>query len=278
MKARRGLGKGLGALIPLAAPGLLEVEVDKIGPNPRQPRQSDDLQALQELAESLRQHGMLQPLLVTAASGGEAAYQLVAGQRRWEAAKRAGLKKVPVMVLEATPQESLLLALVENLQRADLAPLEEAAAYRRLMEEFGLTQEEVAAQVGKSRPAVANALRLFNLPPQAQEALAAGKITAGHARALISLPSGPAQLAALRQVMAQGLSVRQTEALARRQALSPAPPERTPDAETQALEEGLQRALGTRVSLYRSGRGGKLVIYFYSEEELQALYEALTGR
>jgi ParB family chromosome partitioning protein len=286
-KPKGGLGRGLEALIPIGpAPGLLEVAVDSIVPNPRQPRQANYPASQQELADSIRAHGLLQPLVVTAlpaAEGGPGErYQLIAGERRWAAARLAGLATVPVLVKEATPQETLELALVENLQRADLNPLEAAGAYRQLIEEFGLTQDQVADRVGKKRVTVANTLRLLNLPEAAQASLAAGEISEGHARALLALPGEAPQLAALKVVVARGLSVRQTEELVRRLQQSRAAPEavarRIVDAQTQALEDDFRRTLGTKVELVRSKKGGKLVIHFYSEEELEGIYQAIVRR
>ncbi|HID86054.1 MAG TPA: ParB/RepB/Spo0J family partition protein [Anaerolineae bacterium] len=278
-RPKRGLGRGLEALIPappLAREGLIEVEVDRIEPNPRQPRHSLDPQALQELADSIREHGLIQPLIVTEAGEG---YQLIAGERRWAAARMAGLSKVPAIVKEATPREMLELALVENLQRTDLNPLEAAGAYRQLIEDFGLTQEEVATRVGKNRATVANTLRLLRLPDQVKRLLAEGRISEGHARALLSLETPKAQLDAAGTILRRGLSVRQTEEMVRR-LTAPAKPRARDEAvspETKALEEKFREALGTKVQLFRSKRGGRLVIHFYSEEELQGLYELIVG-
>ena len=287
---KRGLGKGLGALIPstegteAAAAGLRQVPVDAILPNPLQPRQKQDPDALQELADSIREHGLIQPLIVTEATSdqqvGGAQFQLIAGERRWRAARLAGETKVPVIIKDVAPQEMLELALVENVQRADLNPLEEAMAYRQLIDEFGLTQEQAAERVGKSRVAVTNTLRLLRAPEAVQKALLAGDIREGHARALLTLETDEAQEAALAVVLKQGLNVRQSEALVRRLAGEhqerPAPP--PPEPQTQALETAFREALGTRVSLTRSGEGGRIVIHFYSEEELDALYERIVGR
>jgi len=293
---KRGLGRGLGALIP-AEPsevpdqtgGMLEVSVEAIAPNPLQPRQSMDAEALTELADSIREHGLIQPLIVTRDVEEEGTeYQLVAGERRWRAAQMAGLSNVPVIIKEATSRQKLAWALVENLQRTDLNPLEAANAYRMLMIEFGLTQEQVAEEVGKSRTAVANALRLLRLPKEIKSAILARTISEGHARALLGLPTSQAQIAALAAVQRRNLSVRQTEELVRR-TLERAEKEaqgarEEEDAleeawkiETQALEEHFRTALGTKVALTRSKRGGKLVIRFYSEEELQRIYELVVG-
>jgi len=282
---KRGLGKGLEALIPVTAgehqAGMVEIPVDDIAPNPMQPRQRLDPESLEELAASIREHGLIQPLIVssTVPGMGSTPYQLIAGERRLEAARLAGLSTVPVIVKEATPQEMLALALVENIQRADLNPLEEAGAYRQLMDEFGMTQEQVADQVGKSRVAVANAVRLLRLPAAVKSALAGGQISEGHARALLGLDQEEAQLRALKTVIRQGLNVRQTEELVRRMSAGPSPRrEQATTPETEALEQRFRERLGTKVRLFRSRRGGKLVIHFYSEEELQAIYDVIVGK
>jgi ParB family chromosome partitioning protein len=272
----RGLGRGLGALIRQDGSGLLEVDVDRIAPNPRQPRYVLDEAALGELADSIRQHGILQPLIVTRGEG--EGYLLVAGERRWRAAREAGLRTVPVVVKEVTPRQRLELALVENLQRQDLTPLEEAAAYRQLVAEHGLTQDAVAARVGKSRVAVANALRLLHLAPVVREALLGGRITAGHARALLGCSDEASQERLLAQVLGADLSVRATEELVRRSASAPrSRPATAPPAEVAALEQQLRQSLGTKVQLQHSRRGGRIVIHYYSEDELQGLFERLTG-
>jgi len=277
---RKALGKGLEALIPTqlqAEPGLRQISVDAIVANPHQPRQALDPIALQELSDSIREHGLIQPLIVT--EQGQR-YQLIAGERRWRAARLAGLTRVPALVKDATSQQMLELALVENIQRADLTPLEKASAYRQLMEDFGLTQAQVAQRVGKSRAAVANCVRLLHLPQQVKEGLAAGQISEGHARALLGLPDAETQRRALRRVIQRGLNVRQAEELVRRWT-APAPerklePERSP--ETEALERAFSEALGTRVRLVRRKEGGRLIIHFYSEEELTGLYELIVNR
>jgi len=281
---RRGLGKGLGALIPTTeagGPGLSEVAVDLIVPNPMQPRQALDMEALQELADSIREHGLIQPLIVTSIQDptSEAQYQIIAGERRWAAARMAGLTRVPVIVKEATPQEMLELALVENIQRADLNPLEEAAAYRQLMDDFGLTQEQVAERVGKSRVTVANSVRLLRLPDEVKQALAGNQISEGHARALLALNKRADQLQVLEAIVKRGLNVRQTEEMVRRIAAGTQPRRQgePPSPETEALENEFRHALGTKVKLFRSKKGGKLVIQFYSEEELDAIYRIIVG-
>lgn len=317
-KKRGGLGRGLGALIPQgsvepeeagaaaaepeaaltaqptaavageqAAAGVLDVPVDSIRPNPHQPRQAIQPEQLEGLAASMREHGVLQPLVVMRSDDG-AGYTLIAGERRWRAARVAGLESVPAIVKEATPREMLELALVENLQRADLNPLEEAHAYQALVEEFGLRQEEVAERVGKSRITVTNALRLLKLPLAAQESLALGLINAGHARAILQVPDEEGQLRLMELAVADGLSVRQVEELARRMAEAASraqEPEKPAKQETRddlydavrELEDRFRNALGTKVQLSRSSRGGKLVIYFYSDEELDRIYGTIVG-
>jgi ParB family chromosome partitioning protein len=272
---RRGLGKGLEALIP-TAPGVTEVEVDSIIPNPRQPRRALDPEALQELANSIKEQGLVQPLVVTGIEGG---YQLLVGERRWRAAKLAGLEMVPVVIREATPQQMLELALVENLQREDLNPLETATAYEQLVEEFGMTQQQVANKVGKNRATVTNTLRLLKLPDEVKDALLAEEISEGHARAMLRLRSEKEQAQVLKAIIKSALSVRQTEELIRSMVDEPEPKLKTPEKspELRALEDQFRQALGTKVNLSRGRKGGKLVIYFYSEEELQGIYDLIVG-
>jgi len=281
MAQRRGLGKGLEALIPLGdtpASAMVNVPVAAITRNPMQPRGALDPDAMAELAASIREHGLIQPLVVT--QQGPERYQLIAGERRWQAAKAAGLATVPVIIKEATPQQMLELALVENIQRADLNPLEEAMAFRQLVDEFEMTQEQVADRVGKSRVAVTNTLRLLRLPAAAKQALLEGSIREGHARALLTLPTKEAQVAALKTVTSRGLSVRQTEELVRRLMAEPEPPKPAEPVspELQSLEDDFRETLGTKVNLYRNRKGqGRLVIHFYGEEELQSLYDVIVG-
>jgi ParB family chromosome partitioning protein len=290
---RGGLGRGLDALIPTfgegAAPATLDVDIDAIEPNPYQPRVEMDEEGLAELATSIRVHGVIQPIVVTHGTE-RGRYILIAGERRWRAARLAGLGAVPAVVKEAAPRAMLELALVENVVRADLSPLEEAAAYRQLVDDFGLTQAAVAERVGRSRVSVTNTLRLLALPDRLQRALGAGEISEGHARALLGLPTAAEQVAALDWVLERGLSVRQTEELVRRWGAGEAPEgarsratTATPEAEReaifrQAFIEGLQRALGTRVG-FRPAKegGGTLTIHYGSDEELNALYEKLGG-
>ncbi len=294
----RGLGRGLGALIPQAgqagapaeaggqpAAGVLQVPVDDILPNPRQPRGAIAPESLSELAASIREHGLLQPLIVARGRPTDRApYQLIAGERRWRAAQLAGLATVPVVVKEATPQQLLEIALVENIQRADLNALEEAEAYRALIEDFKLSQQEAADRVGRSRAAVANALRLLRLPAAVKARLSQGELSEGHARALLGLDDDALIERAAEQVAERGLNVRQTEELVRRllaaQQSEPAEEQAEaapPDPLTRQLEDAFRGALGTKVALTRGRRGGRLVISFYSDEELQTIYERIVG-
>ena len=278
-----GLGRGLGALLPgsdlPASSGLAEVPVRAIQPNPHQPRGFFDEQALRDLADSIREHGLIQPLIVV--RSGEDHYTLIAGERRWRAAQMAGLDTVAVVVKDAAPQQMLELALVENIQRADLNPLEEALAYKQLAEEFGLTQERIAQRVGKSRVAVANILRLLKLPEPVKARLADGLITEGHARALLAVTDQTVQQRLLGQIIKDNLSVRQTEERVRRLLDEQSPDARKAaagqrvSADSRALEDRLRQALGTKVNLFRSKKGGTLVIHFYSEEELDSIYHRI---
>jgi ParB family chromosome partitioning protein len=276
MPRQPGLGRGLGALIPRAATGLREIGVDAIRPNPSQPRTQVDQAELEELAQSIREHGVLQPVLVSQQEDG--GFALITGERRWRAARIAGLATVPAIVKEATPLASLEMALVENIQRRDLNPLEEALAFRQLLEEHGLTQEQLGQRIGKSRVAVTNTLRLLQLPDAVHEALASGSITEGHARAILMANGESRRLGVLQRILFQHLSVRDTEDVARE--LNLAPPEGAPDAgpqdaEIARLEEAFRQALGTRVRLVRGRNGGRLIIHFFSDDELQGIYEAI---
>jgi ParB family chromosome partitioning protein len=284
MSSRRiGLGKGLESLIPAveegeaeAREGMLEVPLTAISPNPHQPRSAIQEQDLLELASSIKEHGIIQPLMVTEVADG---YQLIAGERRWRAARVAGLSRVPVLIKDVAPSKVLELALVENLQRSDLNPLEEAAAFQQLADEFGLTQEQIAQRVGKSRTAIANTLRLLKAARPVQEALLGESISEGHARALLGLERPEAQEAALKTVLKRGLNVRQTEHLVRRLIghQEEKEQEARPSPQVQELETRFREALSTKVQLRRSGKGGRLVIYFYSEEELAAIYDHIVG-
>lgn len=284
MSRKRGLGKGLEALIPTGEEqvsvdrGVLQVPLDDIVPNPRQPRSNFDEAGLDDLAKSIREHGILQPLIVARGSDSEG-YVLVAGERRLQAARKAGLSSVPVIVRQVDDQQRLEWALVENLQRTDLNPLEAAQGYRQLSKEFGLSHDQIAQRVGKSRTAISNTLRLLKLSPGVRKALMNGEIHEGHARALLSLSSSQAQSAALQTIRQHNYNVRQTEALVRRLSgeKKKAAPKEKKSAEEIALEDQLRQALGTKVSLQQSKGVGKIIIHFYSDEELNALIEQLLG-
>jgi ParB family chromosome partitioning protein len=285
MSRRRSLGKGLDALIPSTEGGTTpsgervhELAVDRIQPNPRQPRKSFDTEELQGLADSIAEHGVLQPLVV-AQPEGEESYVLIAGQRRLEAARLAGLTEVPAILRQATEQQLLEWALIENLQREDLNPIEAAQGYQQLVDDFGMSHDALADKVGKSRSSVSNTLRLLKLTEAVADAIVQGKVSEGHGRALLGLDGPRAQDAALGTVITRGLNVRQTEELVRK--LSGQRRPRKKDAarspEETAVEEDLRQALGTKVSLRRGRRGGTITLHFYSDEELEALIDRLTG-
>lgn len=280
----QSLGRGLAALIPQRSggqPGTLEIAIERIRPNPHQPRQHFDEAELATLTASVREHGVLQPILVTETVQG---FQLVAGERRLRAARAAGLERIPAIVRDLGDQAQLEIALVENLQREDLDPLEAARGFRRLIDEFGFTHEQIAARVGRARSTVANTLRLLDLAPIVQDAVMNRAISEGHARALGGL-SVEHQAHVVGSVIEQDLSVRQAEELVRRlrepreraaRAVS-APDHAGRDADLDRVEEDLRRSLGTKVSLARTRRGGRIVIEYYSDEELGRLYDRLTG-
>ena len=281
MARKGGLGKGLDALIPgdFSAPQVESdnfVPINSIIPNPRQPREIMDEDNLNDLANSIREHGILQPLIVTREPMSDA-HVLIAGERRLRAAKLAGLESVPVIIRSASEQERLELALIENVQRADLSPLETAEAYRKLADEFNLSHEEIATRVGKGRVAVTNTMRLLKLPEQAKKALAEGKISEGHGRALLGLPTTQAQLAALQTILKNELNVRQTEELIRKLGgqKPPAMPVKPVDPGVKEIEERLCERLGTRVTLKHGQKGGTVTIHYYSEEELSGLLDRL---
>lgn len=284
MSRRPGLGKGLDALIPSSEPeqpaspaGVVQVAVNQIKTNPHQPRTNFNPEQLNDLAASIKEHGVIQPLIVTKDELPES-YILIAGERRLQAAKLAQQQTVPVIVREATEQELLLLALIENVQRADLSPLETAEAYKHLSEQFSLTQDQIAERVGKSRVAVTNTMSLLELAPAVKQALADGEISEGHARALKGL-SSQSQSAALQTVVNKGLNVRQTEELARKLKGVKAPsepksgPALTPELEEMQTE--LRDYLGTKVNLKYSPKGGTITLHYYSDEELNTLVEKL---
>ena len=284
MARRSGLGKGLDALIPgevtesAASQGPSFVETSSIVPNPRQPREQMDSEELEDLANSIREHGILQPLIVTfdPLTG---MYTLIAGERRLRAAGMAGLSQVPVIVRDADDQQRLELALIENVQRSDLSPLETAEAYRELADDFNLSHEEISARVGKSRVSVTNTLRLLKLPEAVLKALAEDKITEGHARALLGLSTSQSQIAALQSILSHELNVRQTEELVRK--LTGHKPETKPEKviepAVQEIESRLRERLGTKVTLHHGNKGGTLTIHYYSDEELDGLINHLLG-
>ncbi len=281
MASNKGLGKGLGALLgesamqsaPQQSPLLLPLQ--KIEPNRLQPRKNFDDEELSALADSIRQHGVIQPLTVRLLDSGY--YQIIAGERRWRAARLAGLREVPVVVIEADDKKAMELALIENLQRSDLTPIEEARGYQQLIGEYGLTQEQVADRVSKSRPAVANAMRLLSLPDELLSLVEEGKLTAGHARALLSLKDTRQQLAVAQKVINLQLSVRQTEAMCKKLSKAVKAPEPKP-VEVDYLaecEKTLSRRLGRGVRIVSGKRKGKIELEYYGQEDLQRLYEAL---
>jgi ParB family chromosome partitioning protein len=280
MPQKSGLGRGLGALIPggenfLMENGVLLVPVELVLPNPRQPRNMKRPEGLEELTASVREHGVLQPLIVTLGKS-KGQYILIAGERRLQAARLAGLTSVPVLVRQATDQQRLELAIIENVQRSDLSALEEAEAYRQLAEDFDLSHEGIATRVGKSRVAVTNTLRLLRLPDSVKNALIEKRISEGHARALLALSTPDAQTAALRTVLGQEFNVRQTEELVRKLSgeKTHRKPKPTISPDVAELENRLRTSLGTKVTLRSGLKGGTLTIHYYSNEEL----DALTGR
>lgn len=277
MNNRHGLGRGLGALLsrsPESAGPVTDLPVDSITANPQQPRKAFEDKALQQLAASLRQSGVLQPVVVRRMNGG---YQLIVGERRWRAAKLAGLSQIPAVVREATDAQSLELALVENLLREDLNPMEEAEAYQRLLAEFGWTQEELAQRVGRDRSTIANCLRLLKLPEVIQADLRAGRLSMGHARALLSLTAPLDQLRLRAEILAHSWSVRATEEGVKRgrSKSSDRPTRRSP--EMGALEDTLRSALATRVRVVGTERAGRIEIAYSSREELDRVVELVTG-
>ena len=282
MASNKGLGKGLGALLgdfdqetPEKTPYKL-LPIYKVEPNPDQPRQDFDEEELAALSESIAEHGIIQPLTVRELVSGY--YQIIAGERRWRAARMAGLNEVPAIVMEADDRKVKELALIENLQRQDLNPVEEALGYQSLMADYGLTQEEAAARVGKSRPSVANALRLLNLPDPLLEKLRAGELTAGHARAVLSLKTEKKQIEAAQKIIALGLSVRQAELLCKNMAKEPVkkePPVTLAVDYVAECEKTLSRHLGRGVKIVNGKRKGRFELEFYGQDDLQNLLDAL---
>ena len=282
MAPNKGLGKGLGALLgdfteePQEKSAYQILPIYKIEPNPDQPRQDFDEEELQALADSISVHGIIQPLTVRETASGY--YQIIAGERRWRASRIAGLSDVPVVVIDADDKKAMELALIENLQRQDLNPVEEALGYQSLIEEYGLTQEEAAGRVGKSRPTVANALRLLNLCPEALEHLRRGDFSSGHARAILTLKTEKQQMEAVRKIMALSLSVRQAETLCKNMGKAPEPkrePETLKVDYVAECEKTLSKHLGRGVKIINGKRKGRFELEFYGQEDLQALLDAL---
>jgi ParB family chromosome partitioning protein len=285
MTKRVALGKGLGALIPEfekeESRTLLFCGIEEIVPNRSQPRKHFDESKLQELAESIKEKGILEPLIVRRVDGG---YELIVGERRWRAAQKAGLKEVPVLVKEIEGREALEFSLIENLQREDLNPIEEAEAFKRLIEEFNLSQGELATRIGKDRTTIANVLRLLKLPSEIRNHLLQNRITSGHARAILSLETKEKQKELCALIIQKGLSVREAEALAKRWSEKPkrvvTPTKRGSDLESQlsSLQDSLRRHLGTKVHITQKGKRGKIEIEYYSFEDLERIIEAILGK
>lgn len=281
MASQKGLGKGLGALLgdftedPLEKSAYQLLPIYKVEPNPDQPRQDFDEEELQALADSITVHGIIQPLTVREMPNGY--YQIIAGERRWRAARMANLSDVPAVIIEADDKKAMELALIENLQRQDLNPLEEALGYQTLMNEYGLTQEEAAGRVGKSRPAVANALRLLGLCPEVQERVRKGELSAGHARAILQLKSEKKQQEAAQKIVALGLSVRQAELLCKNMSKEPVPQKQEVFAVDYVAEceKSLSKHLGRGVKIVNGKRKGRFELEFYGQEDLQNLLDAL---
>jgi ParB family chromosome partitioning protein len=279
---KQALGRGLGALIPdlsalddreRKALGISEIELDKIIPNEYQPRKHFDDEKLKELAASIKEQGVIQPIIVHKAGSG---YELIAGERRWRASRLAGLKTIPALVKEATKRELLEMALIENIQREDLNPLEAAEAYKRLQDEFKMTQDDLAKRVGKERSTVTNFLRLLGLPKEVKQELVTGSLSMGHAKALLSLERVRDQLLAAARIVKKGLSVREAEALAH--ALKNPPKDKKQPRqshELKAIEDKLKKTLGTKVNITPRAKGGRIVIEYYSNEELDSILEKI---
>jgi ParB family chromosome partitioning protein len=278
---RKALGRGLEALLGETAADkqITELDIDLIDPNPDQPRTRYDEQRLRELADSIKAHGLVQPIVVRRHG---LRYEIIAGERRWRAAQLAGLLKVPAIVRDVPDDQVLELSLIENIQREDLNPIEEAQAYQRLIERLGLTQEEIASRVGRDRTSIANSLRLLRLPGEVQSLIQEGKISFGHAKALLGLPSAEAQKQLAQEILARNLSVRETEAIVRR--WNATPPHRTrrerapSDPHLRAAAEQLSRYLGTKVRILPDKRGGRIEIEYYSAEDLHRLYTLILGK
>jgi ParB family chromosome partitioning protein len=288
VEKRPALGRGLSALIPdtpapaasLPSDRPLEIDTDLLRPNKFQPRTQMDDERIEELARSIRSNGIIQPIVVRRVAGEPQGYEIVAGERRWRAAQRAGLLKVPVTVRDIPESRLLAVALIENIQREDLNPIEEAVAYRRLADDFHLTQEQIADAVGKDRSSIANFVRLLRLPLEVRENVASSAISMGHARALLALPDEASQLRVGRDIVAKNLTVRDVEALVRKDTKDTTEarePKERADPNTRAAEDKLRLALGTRVRINRRGKGGRIEIDFGNEDELQRVYEQIVG-
>ena len=278
MSNKRGLGKGLSALIPMdekSGEDVVEISVSEIYANKDQPRKTFDEEKLNELTLSIKQHGVLQPVILRKKSNG---YEIVAGERRWRAAIKAGLKKIPALIRDISDTAAMEIGLIENLQREDLNPLEEASAYQRLMNEFGMTQEELSKRVGKSRSKIANSVRLLNLESEIKELIQSEKITAGHARALLAIPDKNERIRVARKLEEENLSVRQVEKIAKEKFLQDKPSKKAPKEINPVfvnISEKLQRIFGTKVRISGSEKKGKIQIEFYSEDELERILDIM---
>ena len=279
---KQALGKGLGALIPdlstlddkeKKALGITEIELDRIVPNEYQPRKAFDDEKLKELAASIREQGVIQPVIVHRAGSG---YELIAGERRWRASRLAGLKTIPALIKEATKRDLLEMALIENIQREDLNALEAAEAYKRLQDEFKLTQEDLAKRVGKERSTVTNFLRILHLPKEIKQELAGGALSMGHAKALLSLERSRDQIHAAALIVKKGLSVREAESLAARLKNPPKERKTHQSQELKSIEERLKKSLGTKVSILSKSKGGRIIIEYFSAEELDRILEKIS--
>ncbi|MEK6777340.1 MAG: ParB/RepB/Spo0J family partition protein [bacterium] len=282
---RKALGKGLSALIPdkpavvkeVENRGIRNIPVDQILPNPHQPRKNFDPEAMADLERSIRKRGVIQPILVREGKHG---FELIAGERRWRAAKQAGIMAIPAILQDVSDQDSLEIALIENLQREDLNPLDSAEAYERLIKEFHLTQEEISLQVGKQRPTITNILRLLSLPPELKAYVKQDKLTMGHAKAILSLGKKPQQISLGREIIRKGLSVRQAEQMAQKinaGLRETAPSARKKEIHLSAVEDELKRSLGTKVQILDRKEKGKIVIEYYSKTERERLISMLRG-
>lgn len=272
---KSALGRGLDALIPKKKDDIVEIDIERILPSPEQPRRVFKEDSLRELAESIKEKGVLQPLIVTREDGG--IFRLIAGERRLRASRLAGLKRVPVIIRETNPEDSLEVALIENLQREDLGPIETALSFQRLMKEFSLTQEELSKKVAKDRATISNYLRLLKLPEEVRSLINDGRLSMGHAKAILSLEGADLQIKVAKEILKRGLSVREVEALIKRLSSDQARKPKTTDPQIKSLEERLRKHLATGVRIRHSGKKGKIEIEYYSLEELDRLLDTLMG-